>query len=208
VIPENVKLHLERAEVRHETPKSSDFESIGVKSISFILAKNEDSCEAIVEKANQLGYNPLILTTKLEGESKDVGVVLSAVAKEVEANNRPIYAPCILISGGETTVTIIGDCGEGGRNQELALSAALKIAGREKIVLASIGTDGTDGPTEIAGAIVDGYTLRRAEKIGLDLGRELRSHNSSHVFRELEDAIYTGPTGTNVMDIQVVVVTS
>jgi len=207
VIPENVRLHLERAEDRYETPKSSDFESIGVKSRTFILSKNEDLCEAIVEKANQLGYNSLILTTKLEGESNDVGVVLSAIAKEVEANNRPIAAPCMLISGGETTVTIIGDCGEGGRNQELALSAALKIAGREKIVLASMGTDGTDGPTEIAGAIVDGYTLRRAEEAGLDLSRELRFHNSSHVFRALEDAIYSGPTGTNVMDIQVLVVT-
>jgi len=133
--------------------------------------------------------------------------MLSAVAREVESKGRPIEPPCVIISGGETTVTIVGEAGEGGRNQELALSASLKIAGREKIVLASLGTDGTDGPTDIAGAIVDGYTAGRAKQLGIDIIDELKNHNSSHVFRALGDAIYTGPTGTNVMDIQVIVVT-
>jgi len=207
VLPENVKLRLEKADPVNETPKPRDFEVAGVKARTFILATNEDACKAAEEEAERLGYKALILTTVLEGESKEVGIMLSAVAREVESKGRPMEQPCVIISGGETTVTIVGEAGEGGRNQELALSASLKIAGSEKVVLASLGTDGTDGPTDIAGAIVDGYTARRARQTGIDIMEELKNHNSSHIFRALGDAIYTGPTGTNVMDIQVIVVT-
>jgi len=207
-VPPAVRLHLEKAESNTETPKPEEFEAIGVKSKTLILARNADACETAAEKAEKLGYRASILTTVLEGESKDVGVVLSAVAKEVESKGRPIKPPCVIISGGETTVTIDGDAGEGGRNQELTLSASLKIAGNERIVIASLGTDGTDGPTDIAGAIVDGYTVSRAEAMGVNIEHELKKHNSSPVFRMLKDAVYTGPTGTNVMDIQVIVVTS
>jgi len=207
VIPESIRLHLEKADPKNETPKPGRFRVLGIKTRTFILATNEDACEAALEKAKRLGCNALILTTILEGESKDVGITLSAVAKEVEANSRPAESPCVIISGGETTVTIIGGSGEGGRNQELALSASIKIAGSEHIVLASLGTDGTDGPTDIAGAIVDGYTESRAQQMGLDLSKELKNHNSSYVFRKLQDAIHTGPTGTNVMDLQIIVVT-
>lgn len=207
-VPEAVRLHLEKAEPKTETPKPREFEAIGVRSRTFILARNEDACEAAAEEAERLGYKASILTTVLEGESKDVGVVLSSVAREVELRWRPIKPPCVVISGGETTVTIRGEAGEGGRNQELALSASLKIAGSERIVVASLGTDGTDGPTDIAGAIVDGYTAGRARAMGIDVEQEIKRHNSSPVFRALRDAIYTGPTGTNVMDLQVIVVTS
>jgi len=114
--------------------------------------------------------------------------------------------PCILLIGGETTVTITGEHGEGGRNQELALAAALKIAGSKRIVIASVGRDGTDGPTDIPGAIVDGYTLEEAERRGIYLSDHLKRHDSSCVFRRLADAIYTGNTGTNPMDLMVVYV--
>ena len=107
-----------------------------------------------------LDLNSTVLTTRLEGEAKDVGVVLSSIANEIEAHQRPLKTPCALIAGGETTVTLGGDHGEGGRNQELALAAALKISGSKRAVLVSIGTDGTDGPTDIAGAIVDGDTAK------------------------------------------------
>lgn len=207
VIPSSVRLHLEKAEPENETPKPEEFEAIGVKSKTLILARNEDACEAAAERAERLGYRASILTTVLEGESKDVGIVFSAIAREVESKGRPIKPPCVLISGGETTVTIGEEAGEGGRNQELALSASLKIAGSKRIVIASLGTDGTDGLTDIAGAIVDGYTVRRAEAADIDIEYELKKHNSSSVFKMLKDAVYTGPTGTNVMDIQVIVVT-
>ena len=207
VIPENVLKHLERSDPEKETPKKEEFEAKGVKARTIILASNNDACRAALEEAKRLGYNAIILTTVLEGESKDAGIILSAVAIETEASGNPIERPCVIISGGETTVTIVGEAGEGGRNQELALSASLRIAGSESVVMASLGTDGTDGPTDIAGAIVDGQTADRAQEMGIDLARELKNHNSSHVFRQLGDAIYTGPTGTNVMDLQVIVVT-
>jgi glycerate-2-kinase len=207
VIPENALKHLERSDPEKETPKKKEFDAKGVEARTIVLAKNYDACRAALVEAKRLGYNAIILTTVLEGESKDAGVILSAVAREAEANSNPIEKPCVIISGGETTVTIVGEAGEGGRNQELALSASLKIAGSKNMVIASLGTDGTDGPTDIAGAIVDGHTADRAQEIGIDLARELKNHNSSHVFRQLGDAIYTGPTGTNVMDLQVIVVT-
>jgi glycerate-2-kinase len=207
VISDNVLKHLERRDLEKETPKKEEFETKGVKAETIILATNDDACKAALKESRKLGYNAIILTTVMEGESKEAGVTLSAVAREVEARGRPIERPCVIISGGETTVTIVGEAGEGGRNQELALSASLKIGGSENVVIASLGTDGTDGPTDIAGAIVDGQTVTRAQDMGIDLERELKNHNSSHVFRQLGDAIYTGPTGTNVMDIQVVVVT-
>jgi len=130
-----------------------------------------------------------------------VGVVIASIAKEIEKNERPIEPPCVLIAGGETTVTIQGKHGEGGRNQELALAAALKIRGSEKITIASLGTDGSDGPNDIAGALVDGYTLGSAERAGIDVAECLRLHDSSKVFRNLHQAIYTGNTGTNLMDL-------
>jgi glycerate-2-kinase len=147
----------------------------------------------------------MILSTVLEGESREAGIVLSGIAKEVETNGRPLSPPCVLVVGGETTVTIVGQSGEGGRNQEFALAASLKIKG-SNIVIASIDTDGTDGPTDIAGAIVDGYTFERARKMKVEVFENLSRHNSSYVFRQLNDAIFTGSTGTNVMDLRVLYV--
>ena len=206
-LPENVRIHLENADQGSETPKEEEFTALGINASTFILAANSDACEAAAEEAKRFGYKSSILTTSLEGESKDIGIALSAIAKEVDNNSRPIKSPGVIISGGETTVTLFGEAGEGGRNQELALSASLKIDGYKNIVLASLGTDGTDGPTDIAGAIVDGYTLSRAQQMGIDLVSELKNHNSSYVFRKLGDTIFTGATGTNVMDLQVIVIT-
>ncbi|RLI22832.1 glycerate kinase, partial [Candidatus Bathyarchaeota archaeon] len=99
-----------------------------------------------------------------------------------------------------------GESGEGGRNQELALSFSLMIDGNEHIVAASVATDGTDGPTDIAGGIVDGYTVKRAEGLGIDVAEHIAKHSSSYVLKRLKDAVYTGPTGTNVMDLRVFIV--
>jgi len=207
-VPETVREHLKRgmSDPSLENPKPEDFKDINVHNV--ILADNEIMCEAAKKRAEELGFKSLILTTKLEGESREAGIVLASIAKEVEEKGRPIEPPCVLILGGETTVTIGGSCGKGGPSQELVLGAALKIAGSERIVIASIDTDGTDGPTEIAGGIVDGYTLKRAEEKGIDIFESLRRHNTSEALMKLQDAIITGSTGTNVMDLNVIVVTN
>ncbi len=204
--PESIRNHLEKADPKYETPKYEDFRLMGVKVHNVVLANSETVCLAALKKAKEKGLSAMILSTIMEGESREVGIAMAGIAKEAEKFGRPIEPPCVFIIGGETTVTITGESGEGGRNQEFALAFALKIAGSKNIVAASIGTDGTDGPTDIAGAIVDGFTIERAKEKGIDVFKELQRHNSAYVFRQLGDAIYTGPTGTNVMDLRVIAV--
>lgn len=205
-VPASVRKHLERGDPKQETPKRDTFEREGVKVHNLILANGETVCKAAREKAEELGCSAMILSTVLEGESREAGIVLSGIAKEAETSSRPLSPPCVFVVGGETTVTIVGHPGEGGRNQEFALAVSLKIDGSSNIVIASIGTDGTDGPTDIAGAIVDGCTLERAREMKIDVLENLSRHNSSHVFRQLNDAIFTGSTGTNVMDLRLLYV--
>ena len=207
-VPTSVKRHLLKADPAQETPKEEDFRRLGLRTHDITLANSGMLCEAAKKRAEELGFNCLILSSIMEGESREVGVALSAVAREIERYSRPLKPPCVVVIGGETTVTLVGEIGEGGRNQEFALASSLKIAGSKRIVILSIGTDGTDGPSEIAGAIVDGYTLERARKIGMDLYANLKRHNSSYVFRKLNDAIFTGATGTNVMDLRLLIVTT
>lgn len=205
-IPNSVRKHLERglADPSLETPKPKEFEVLKVHNVT--LATNRTACEAAKKRAKELGFNSMILSTMLEGESREAGVVLASVAKEIEKSSRPIKPPCVLIVGGETTVTITRHPGEGGPSQELTLGFSLKIAGSKKIVVASIDTDGTDGPTGIAGGIADGYTIERAKEKNIDVYENLIRHNSSRVLKELKDTIITGPTETNVMDLNVVVI--
>jgi glycerate 2-kinase len=143
-----------------------------------------------------------VLTTYVEGEAREVGRVLAGVLREVDASGHPLGRPCCLIAGGETTVTIRGE-GRGGRNQELALSAAFSLRGVRDVLLASVGTDGSDGPTDAAGAFVDGTTLDRAEALGLDPARALADNDSYTFFDRLGSLIRTGPTNTNVNDLYV-----
>ncbi|MBC7091416.1 MAG: DUF4147 domain-containing protein [Nitrososphaeria archaeon] len=197
-IPVTVKNYLLN-NVQKESYKDRSNSIKNVNLQNFVLVNNIDLSNIALKHAKN--YAPsYVLTTSIEGEAKDVGTIISAIAKEISLYKRPFSPPCILIAGGETTVTIGKECGVGGRNQELALSAALNISGTN-IVLASIATDGTDGPTDIAGAIVDGQTFSRSLEYGIDLFKELKFHNSSHVFKVLKDAIYTGETGTNLMDL-------
>ncbi len=207
-VPNSVREHLNGGlfDPRLETPKPKDFEGLKVHNI--VLADNGIMCEAAKKRAEELGFNSLILTTVLEGESREVGIVLASIANEIEEKGRAIKPPCVLILGGETTVTITGQYGKGGPSQELVLGSSLKIAGSRNIVVASIDTDGTDGPTEIAGGIIDGYTLKRAKEKDVDVFKNLMTHNSSEVLMKLKDAITTRPTRTNVMDLNVVVITS
>jgi hydroxypyruvate reductase len=131
----------------------------------------------------------------------------AAIAKEVLSSGRPVRAPACLISGGETTVTLRGN-GLGGRNQEFVLAAAIDLAGHHRVVVLSAGTDGTDGPTDAAGAIADGATLARAERLGLNARRFLADNDSYHFFEPLGDLLKTGPTNTNVMDVRLILVGS
>jgi len=149
--------------------------------------------------------NTLLLTPTLEGEAKYVGAMLSSLANNIIETDEPIPKPAAIVAAGETTVTVTGK-GLGGRNQELVLAAALKLREREGAAVASLSTDGTDGPTVAAGAIADTQTRKRALELGLKAERFLRQNDSYNFFAKLEDSIITGPTGTNVNDISVIIV--
>jgi glycerate 2-kinase len=186
-----------------ETPKPGD--PVFERTQTLIIGSSIMAVKAAAKKAGDLGYNTLILSTFIEGETRDVAGVHTAIAKEILSSGNPINRPACVISGGETTVTIRGK-GKGGRNQEFCLAAAIDIDGLENVVLLSAGTDGTDGPTDAAGATADGTTISRARKLGLNPDRYLHENDSFHFFEALNDLIITGPTFTNVMDLRVVLV--
>jgi hydroxypyruvate reductase len=182
-----------------ETPKPGD--PVFRKTQNLVVGSNRLAVDAAERKARALGFRTLVLSTFIEGETRDVARMHAAILKEVSANSRPMKPPCCLISGGETTVTVRG-AGLGGRNQEFVLAAAMDLAGIPGAVALSGGTDGTDGPTDAAGAIADGDTLARAREKNLAPGDYLARNDSYHFFEALGDLIKTGPTRTNVMDVR------
>jgi glycerate-2-kinase len=186
-----------------ETPKAGDpcFE----KTHNFIIGNNRIACLSAIAELRRMGLNTLLLTSYAEGEARDIGLIISAIAKEILSSGNPIPRPAGLVIGGESTVTVTGK-GVGGRNQEIALSSALKIAGLRGVVIASFSTDGIDGPTDAAGAIIDGSTIDRSIIKGLNAEDYLRNNDSYTFFKNLKDLIFTGPTGTNVNDISLLVV--
>jgi len=181
-----------------ETPKQ-------FRASVVMVGSNALAVEAAVGEAGRLGYNTMILSTVIQGEAREVARVHAAIAREIAVSGRPVARPACVISGGETTVTIRGK-GLGGRNQEFALAAAIEIAGLRNAVILSAGTDGIDGPTDAAGAIADGTTIARAQALGLDASEFLANNDSYSFFEPLGDLIKTGPTGTNVADIQLILV--
>ncbi len=187
----------------HETPKPDDPAFERVQNI--IVGSNEQAIDAAARKAKALGYRTLVLSTMIEGETRDVAGVHAAIAKEILATGRPLRAPACVLSGGETTVTIRGS-GMGGRNQEFVLAAAIALEGSGPVTVLSAGTDGTDGPTDAAGAIGDSSTVVRGRELGMDAGEFLANNDSYHFFEKIEGLVKTGPTGTNVMDVRVVLV--
>jgi glycerate 2-kinase len=186
-----------------ETPKPGDTVFENVQNL--IVGSNRLAVDAAAREAKSLGYRTIVLSTFIEGESREVAGVHAAIAKEIRATGRPVKPPACVISGGETTVTVGGE-GLGGRNQEFALAAAQGIDGLEGVVILSAGTDGTDGPTDAAGAITDGTTIARANSKGVDAATFLSNNDSYHFFEGLGDLIKTGPTGTNVADVRIVLV--
>ncbi|OGP72799.1 MAG: hypothetical protein A2V86_08835 [Deltaproteobacteria bacterium RBG_16_49_23] len=199
LIPPSIVEFLHNPNPAHETPKT-----LGNCIHHFVLQKPADACEAAKRAVDRMGLDGLILTTHLEGESREGGIFLAAVAKETALNHRPLAPPCVLIAGGETTTRVDGPCGMGGPSQELALSFALETAGLEGFCIGAIDTDGTDGPSEIAGGMTDGTTVARAHRKGVNAYEQLRAHNSSAVLRMVGDEIVTGNTGTNVCDLNVI----
>jgi len=186
-----------------ETPKPGD--RIFARTTNVLVGSNELAVDAAAREARGLGFPTLVLSSFLQGEAREVARVHAAIAKEIQAHGRPLPRPACVVSGGETTVTIHGR-GLGGRNQEFALAAAIDLAGLRDSLLLSAGTDGTDGPTDAAGAIADGTTLARAEALGLNAAGFLRDNNSYRFFEATGDLIKTGPTGTNVADIQILLI--
>ncbi|MFQ5846385.1 MAG: glycerate kinase [Candidatus Methylomirabilales bacterium] len=198
--PATIRRYLERGargEVP-ETPKIGDtcFE----QAQHLIVGNNLQSLLAARDRAATLGFQPLLLTTALQGESREVARAFAAVLLEMRRSGHPLAPPACLLLGGETTVTVRG-VGKGGRNQELTLAGAIAIAGTEGLVFFSAGTDGSDGLTDAAGAVADGESCARAKKAGLDPIRALEENDSYHFFEALGDLIRTGPTLTNVMDV-------
>ena len=205
-IPKNILKHIESGisgEI-DETPKPLD--PVFEKTYNLIIGSNIESLMAAKRKAESLGYNVILLSSMIEGETRFIAQVHSAIAREIIKTGNPLPLPACILSGGETTVTISGN-GLGGRNQEFALSASLDISGKENIVILSGGTDGIDGPTDAAGAFSDTFTLKRAEEMGLNPYRFLANNDSYHFFQKLGDLFITGPTNTNVMDLRIVLVT-
>jgi glycerate 2-kinase len=185
-----------------ETPKAADplFENVE----NIVVGSNQKSLESAARAAKDLGYRTLILSSTIEGETKDVARMHGAIARQIRTYEQPVRPPVCVISGGETTVTMRnGNAGKGGRNQEFALAAAIEVAGLEDILILSAGTDGTDGPTDAAGAVADGTTVARANSKASDA---LRDHDAYPLFEELGDLITTGSTGTNVMDLHLILV--
>ena len=189
----------------HETPKPGD--PAFARTRNLIIGSNRLALDAAAHKAKELGYRTLLLSSFIEGETREVAKVHAAIAKEMLANARPVRRPACILSGGETTVTVHGK-GKGGRNQEFVLAAALALEGRGPAVIFSGGTDGIDGPTDAAGAYVDSSTLSRARAMGLDPRNYLDNNDSYHFFEKLEALIKTGPTGTNVMDVRMILLPS
>jgi glycerate 2-kinase len=188
-----------------ETPKPGHpgFERVQ----NLVVASNIQALQAAALESLQLGYKPIILSSSIYGNTADIALAHVAIAREVLDSGNPITPPCCLISGGETTVKVTGD-GKGGRNQEFALWCAREISGwpEQEVLFASLGSDGTDGPTDAAGAIAHPSTARRAAEQGLDLDDHLGRNDSYHFFQPLRDLIVTGPTQTNVMDFRFVLI--
>jgi glycerate 2-kinase len=216
-VPASVRAHLTRADPALETVKAGEFERMRFR-IFGVLPKHLGRVQAACKVAAELGFDPRVLynDVAMKAEAGQVGIVLATIAAQVEAHHHPFVPPVALIGGTEMVVTVGKEKGMGGRNQEFALSAAVQIAGSERIVIGSIDTDGTDGPGKqfvdgyddvpvLNGAIVDGTTVPRAEELGLDVFGELRRHNTSPVLYALGDGVVASPS-VSMNDLSVVLI--
>jgi glycerate 2-kinase len=186
-----------------DTPKPGEVLFGRIRNV--IVGSNRLAAEAALAQAKMENYHAMLLTTSLQGEASQVGRLLSTIAREIVTSGNPLPRPACLIVGGETTVTIRGN-GTGGRNQELALGAVDGLAGLEGVALVTLATDGGDGPTDAAGAVVTGESLDRARRLGLSPDDYLARNDAYHFFEPLGDLLKPGPTQTNVNDLALVFV--
>jgi hydroxypyruvate reductase len=199
-IPASIRSYLEkgiRGEVA-ETLKPGN--PIFDRTQQMIIASNYQAASAAAIQARKFGFEVLLLTSFLQGEAREVGRMLAAFARQIEATGEPVKRPACIIAGGETTVTVHGD-GKGGRNQELALGSLQEMAGLPQMMLAALATDGGDGPTAAAGAVVTGDSLDRVLKMGLEPQKFLDRNDAYTFFDRLGDLLRSGPTQTNVNDL-------
>ncbi|HUG44549.1 MAG TPA: DUF4147 domain-containing protein, partial [Acidobacteriota bacterium] len=201
-LPEPVLKLIEAGEGESPKPGDARFERVS----NHIVAGNIQALEAAARQARKLGYRPLVLSSSLEGDTAAAAGFHVAILREILASENPVARPCCLISGGETTVEVKGD-GKGGRNMEFVLWCARWVDGWSgAFVVASLGSDGNDGPTDAAGAAAFPDTVERARGQGLTADDFLERNDSYHFFKALDDLIVTGPTRTNVMDLRFVLV--
>lgn len=199
-VPQAVRRHLQSG-LRGQLPDTLKAgAALFARVHNVIVGSNRLAAEGAVKQAQARGFEALLLSTFVEGEAREVALVAAALAKELVYYDRPVPRPACLVWGGETTVTVRGQ-GKGGRNQELALAAALSIQGLPNVLLVALGTDGTDGPTDAAGAVATGETIARAAALGLDPFAFLANNDAYTFFDAVGDLIRTGPTGTNVNDL-------
>ena len=170
-----------------------------------IIGNIETAVLAATRAARTFGLRTVVQSFGVTGEAAKAGKQFGRLARRIVEQGDPVRRPCCIVAGGETTVTVTGR-GTGGRAQEFALAAAKSIAGLKNVWIAAVGTDGTDGPTDAAGALVSGETLSRAERLGLNLDRALLNHDSYPILKRLRCHIKTGPTGTNVNDLYLLLV--
>lgn len=201
-LPEAVRRHLEAG--AHETPKPGD--PVFARVENRLIAAPQRSLERAAGFARSHGIQPVLLGDALEGESRQVATVMAGIARSVRRHGQPAAAPCVLLSGGETTVTVRGN-GKGGRNVEFLLGLAVALQGAPGIFAIAGDTDGIDGAEEVAGAVVTPDTLARAQALGLDARAMLDDNDAHPFFAQLGDQVVTGPTLTNVNDVRAILVT-
>ena len=204
-VPQQIRRHLDRGcqGLVSETPKPGA--SLFRRVHHHIIGNNATAVTAVACAAREAGFRTLIHTPALTGEAREAGTQFGALAKKIVHDRKQLQGPYCLVAGGETTVTVTGK-GTGGRAQEFAAAAALEISSLAKVWVVAIGTDGTDGPTDAAGAVVDGNTVARAQRLSVNLKGALKHHNTYPALKRLNQLITTGPTGTNVNDLYLIFV--
>jgi glycerate-2-kinase len=199
-VPRRVAIFFGPGGMVKETPKELPHEIQNE-----LLLSSSSAPEAARAAATELGYDTLLLSSCFEGESAGLGQVFASIAHEIVQRKRPVRPPCAVIGGGETVVTMNGFAGRGGPNQEFALAGALHLP-RAEVVLLGADTDGTDGPTDLAGGLCDALIHKHAAERDVDVGRALIEHRASDALQALSDAVVTGPTGSNVNDLKIMLI--
>jgi glycerate 2-kinase len=201
-----VTKHLREAPSELRTMRLTDLAHLDRHDI--ILVRGDAACRAAAAAAAARGLTPVLLSTTFEGESREIGRSFAAITRQIETDGNPARSPCLLIGGGETTVLVSPGTygGKGGPNQEFAVALALEISGNKRIAALGLDTDGTDGPTRYAGALIDGTTVSTARQHGIDIQRSLALHDVTTALEVAGDIVFTGATGTNVNDLKLVLV--